>query len=211
MFGDGESNGIIWVVGLIVTLMIGIVIICSVVIPIVIDSSYEPALNFNGDGMGMPLEKSTTDRLNTSMEFTADSEGVHITGDYVGDREYADQILLISDKVVIYIQGGQLWYFNSALNSTDPVTSLSVLVSNGMVNNVSYEWLYYPNEEGPYRSYTPPLDYKLSDVVTFGLYNSNGIISNGEDITANTTPLDFTVEIKEQDYGIKQVYYTWSD
>ena len=135
MFGDGESNGIILVVGLIVTLMIGIVIICSVVIPIVIDSSYEPALNFNGDGMGMPLEKSTTDRLNTSMEFTADSEGVHITGDYVGDREYADQILLISDKVVIYIQGGQLWYFNSALNSTDPVTSLSVLVSNGMVTD----------------------------------------------------------------------------
>ena len=211
MFEDGESNSIIWVVGLIVTLMIGIVIICSIVIPIVIESSYDPALNFNGEGMGMPLDKSVSASLDMTMEFTADMDGVHITGGYEGDREYADQILLISDKVAVYIQGGQLWYFNSTVNNTAPVSYLSVVIANGKVNNVGYEWLYYPNEEGPYRSYTPPLDYNLGDVVAFGLYNDKGIISNGDNVTANTSPIDFTVEIKESGYGIKQVYYTWSD
>ena len=211
MFDEEDTNNPISVIHLIVALMIGMVVVCSIVIPLVIESSSDPMKNDNGEGMGLPLAKSVGAELSAELEIVADSSGVHINGDYIEDREYLNQIILLSDKVALYIQDGQLWYFDSTDNSNVAITQLDVTISDGKVNDVDYDWLYYPNIEGKYRAYTPPLEYRLGDVVAFGVYEEGGIISNNDTITANTSPLEFTVEIKDKGYGVGQVYYTWTD
>lgn len=211
MFDDysDDGNSINGVILFIVFMMIGIIVVCSVIIPFVIQTSSEVVENNNGEGMGIPLAMSTSVATDADYRIVVDDENVNISGDYVATLDKSDRLIVLSDKLVVYVLNNQLHFFNGFSDTV--LTDMNVVIEHGSMNGTAYSWVYYPNSEGTYRAYDPPLDYKIGDTVAFGIYNGGCIINSGDTITTNNTGQTVTVQIDESRHGIDQVYYTWSD
>lgn len=201
------------VASFITMLIIGMVLIGSVMIPFILDNSSETVESDNGAGAGVPLAKATDDSITTSVWVRTTSPGeVVFTGDYTGSTSYTNQIILLSDVFAVFIDDDKVKVYKSSTNAITTVyNTFELEINNGKINNLDYEWIYYPSENGEYKSYIPPIKYENGEVASLGIYQSNAVISEGDTVYADNIPYDVTVTVQESKYGVRQVYYSWSD
>lgn len=194
-------------------LIIGMVLIGSVMIPFILDTSVETVESDNGIGAGVPLAKATDDSVTTSIWIYTTSPGeVVFAGDYIGSTAYTNQIILLSDVLAVFIDGQKVSVYRSSTNVITTVyNALELEIDNGKINNLDYEWIYYPSNDGEYKSYIPPIKYENGEVAALGIFQSNAIISKGDTVSVDNIPYEVTVSVQKSKYGIRQVYYTWSD
>lgn len=197
------------IIKVIVALMVAMVIVCSMLIPLVIDTSSEKVTNNNGVGTGVTLNRSAESSISSHFIITADDAGIHITGDYIIDADYDNQIIVLTDTMAVYVLDEELHYFDGISDMS--IANVNIVIDMGMLNNVHYDWIVYPDYNGEYRSYVPPLSYELGDVIAFGLFNGEDIISYNDSVTFDTLDEEVSVQISRSGRGISQVYYTWED
>lgn len=192
----------------IVMLLIGIIVL-TILVATTINSSYETTVSENGEGLGLPLASGDAN-TDTSITFVENGNKVMMSGGYVGSVTDKDMILLLSDNKAVYILGGQLHYYNGTSDSV--LSTVTVDIHHGTVNSSPFTWVYYPNAEGSYRSYSGSVHYNIDDKVAgLGSYDGHVLISMNENVTSDNVPVPVTTDISETQYGIGSVVYKWSD
>ena len=189
-------------------LIIGMVLIGSVMIPFILDTSVETVESDNGIGAGVPLAKST-DNITTALYILQlESDGIVISGAYSDRISYDNQIVILSDVMAVYVYNHKLYIYDS--DTIQEITdSYRVTIVGGKINNMDYEWIYRPLNNGEYKSYIPPIKYENGEVAALGVYQSNIVISNDTTVVADNIESEVTVDIERSTNGIDQVYYTW--
>lgn len=179
----------------------------SVICAIVVAFSYDTIEVSNGSGLGIPLE-SADENTRATIDFTQDGDTILISGDYVGSVNSKDIVLVLSEKKAIYVQDGQLRYYNGDTDSA--ITSMRASINYGWFNGSPFEWVYYPAVGGPYRSYDSAVQFDIDQrVAGFGSHDGDAIISMNNTVTSNNVDGQPIVIIKRTSDGIEEIRYRW--
>lgn len=192
----------------IVYMIIGVIVV-GIVIAFTLNSAYETSIEDNGEGLGLPLA-SADGSTDVSITFTSGTGGVQVSGAYTGRVTDMNIVLLLSDKKAVYVRNGALHYFDGI---TDNITSsVTLLIRNHTIGAEHFEWLYYPNEDGAYRTYDKSVHYNIDDKVA-GMASTDGYvaISMNDTVTNDNITQPVTVTVYDSQYGVNKVRYTWSD
>lgn len=192
----------------VIMLLVGFIVL-TILVAITINSSYETTVSENGNGNGIPLA-SADGTTYASITFTDDGDTVSMVGAYAGTTSETDIVLLLADNYAIYVREGQLHYYNGLI---DQVTSnVTANIINHTLNAVYFNWLYFPDEEGSYRSYGSSVHYNIDDRVA-GMASQDGFvaISMNDTVTSDNISAPVTVTMYDSQYGVNQIKYNWSD
>lgn len=185
------------------------VIIVGVFSMVCADSATEPNSMENGDGLGLPLA-SADDSTDTNVTFTSNAGEVQISGAYSGQVSGDDMVLLLSDKIAVYIRGGVMHYYDGTSDSTP--ASITISIQNHNIGSDRFDWLYYPDANGLYRSYSGGVPYNIDGKVA-GMASAEGYvaISMNDTVTNDNITSPVTATVYDSQNGIDKIRYTWSD
>lgn len=195
------------VTGHIVFVIVGLITV-GILIGVVLNLVYEVEVESeNGPGVGIPMHRAS-DNTNTWLNITQTEDGVALSGSYSGTVDISDGIILLANNQAVYVSEGELHYYNGLTDSI--ITDFTAHIGNGKFNNIPFEWLYYPDSDGPYRAYDGSVAYEVDDrVAGIGSSNGNVIISMNDTVDSNNSGRDVFVYIDRSEEGIEGIYYRW--
>lgn len=207
MYSDGDGFNPGGVIKYIVTVLIGIILI-SLFVGVTIDLVYDVDIEEdNGDGLGVPMS-SASDKTYADLNFIKTDSGVKVSGAYSGLVRASNIVLVLANDQSVYVRNGDLHYYNGYMDVI--LNELPMNISHGKLNNLPFEWLYYPNTQGAYRAYDGSVDYDVNErVAGIGTYSDSVIISMNDTVTSNNSGQDVFVYIDRSEEGIEGIYYRW--
>lgn len=129
-----------------------------------------------------------------SVGITCDASNVTLTGGYSATYPIADMVLMVADNQSLVIKDGKMYYNNGS--STVSTNSVTLTLDSAGLNGQSYNWVYFPTENGAYGSYSHA--YNSTDVVSAGSYNGMAVVLKNGAVT-NSTPFGVVVTPTTQD------------
>lgn len=186
--------------GTVITVIVAIIVIGVVLIPIVngltttteiIDVPGDENTNPVGD---LRLAYSEDTSLTLDLTISVSGGSVSITGDYSASGLTDDQILIGSDNYSVIIQNGALIESIDGVGST--VTSVTIAVSGGEINDVPYTFLYYPSSDGTYANYQS-WEYDIGASYAVGSFAGVTVQSKDGTIT-DSNPYGFVADVQTE-------------
>lgn len=129
-----------------------------------------------------------------SVSIMCDASNVTLTGGYSATYPIADMVLMVADNQSLVIKDGKMYYNNGS--STVSTNSVTLTLDSTGLNGKSYNWVYFPTENGAYGSYSHA--YNSTDVVSAGSYNGMAVVLKNGAVT-NSTPFGVVVTPTTQD------------
>lgn len=212
LYSSAENASPASVATTLVMLLVGIVIMTAVFIPFVIQNIYEETGydGDNGEGIGITLSLSNaTDAQlpTTTLVFNADVTHVLISGGYTKSLNIQDMVLAVANNQAIYVKNGQLHAYNSGVDSVASTVMWSI--TQGKINGVPYEWVYYPANDGLYASYTNGYENSFGqDAIAVGVGGGYTAISAGTEVTDTDSPVGLVAKPVKNGDGVSEVGYT---
>lgn len=177
---SGESQGI-RIIPAIIVAFITTIIVAGVVIPLTVDMTYETVSNSDPSGVFMDYDDSG--EVSKSYTLTLTDNKLKIAGSYNGTVDAVNQIVILTDKLCIYVKDNQLRLYR---NNTDSILASGTVVNvaNGTVYGTEYDWAYIPVEHGEYSSFAT-IDYITSEKVGFRIGADRGIVEDWDTYELN--------------------------
>lgn len=183
-------------------LVVSVVLIGSIFIPIVHDSTTETVttdiemVNENPVGDLRLSYAVPEDALVETFTFTVGSENVTIAPLGIDVPLSTDCILLGSDTYFVAISYGELVVSENGV-STPVTTSVTVDVVNNQVNGNEYTYVYYPDTAGTFANFQT-YQYELTEGYAVGSFAKVGVISkNG--VMSGTNTYGFTATVNQNE------------
>lgn len=194
-----SNNGLIFQI---IGVVVAIIVACVVLIPIVdamtvtTETVIIPGPD-NPDPIGdMRLAYSEDDSLDLSFEVVKSGDSVSITGDYEISGLTGGLILFGSDDYSLVLTDGSLIESINGIGTY--VDSVTVTITGGEINGISYTFVYYPSVEGAYANFAS-YEYDTGEMYSVATFAGTTVASkNGEIVGAN--PYGFSsVIVTEED------------
>lgn len=134
---------------------------------------------------------------------------ITLEGDYSASVSASDDgIIAISDRGALYVKGGSLLWYDGTSRSF--VTSLTLtLTEDKHFNGNAVSWVYFPETDGAFASYSGTITYDLSDIVAVGDFAGLVLVSDNKSMIGNN-PYNMHAEIKKNADGqTTGVDYKW--
>lgn len=195
-----------------VSILIGIIIIALVLIPILNSTMQDTReihqTNEGSVGADLSLFNAGTTK-NYTVEVTKDGSAIVLTGDYSTSYDIAmNSVIMLANSQALYTDNGKLYYTDG--QRTTEVDSYTLTLDSTHLNGQPYQWVYFPETNGAYASYTNGYDYNLSgNIIAMGTYAGVTVISKDSTVTSNDTvaPID-TVTIHTDNEKTTGVTYS---
>lgn len=188
----------------VIAVLVAIIVIGVVLVPLVNEmaggSGDTDRKNEGAYGVDLGYYGSTDSWPAKTVTVSLSRSAITLSGDYTASVSASDNgIIAISDKGALYAKNGSLIWYDGTSRSFVSTLTLT-LTEDKHFNGNAVSWVYFPETDGAFASYSGTVSYDLSDIVAVGDFAGLVLVSDNKSIVGNN-PYNMQAEIRKNADG----------